>query len=346
MFEELLKVTHGSAAFQLLLAGVRLGIFSKIDEAGEIRLSALSTNLPSTEPRSVLLIKGLAALHLLKTTDEDDCMISNIDAVSKLFKDGDWSVFEKLVEFQAQIVNPGQMNFVESLLHDTNSGVSAFPGSGPTLYDRLNTDPALTDVFFGYMQSYTTYASKYFLEEVSFADSKYLIDVGGGGGALATAIIERYPHIRIDLLDTDFPDGTYKSHVESVAAATHENLNHIQTDILKDTFPTGATDVVFAHQLVIWSPDQNHQLLEKAFNALSPGGRVIIFSSVTNEDLESPLMAVLDTVYFQSVASGHGQIYPFSFYDKTLRDIGFTDVETITLKTWTPHGVVIAKRPA
>ena len=55
-------------------------------------------------------------------------------------------------------------------------------------------------------------------------------------------------------------------------------------------------------------------------------------------------MAALDTVYFRSVAAGNGMIYPWKDYEKLLRKTGFKKIERIRCNTWTPHGVIVARK--
>ena len=118
-----------------------------------------------------------------------------------------------------------------------------------------------------------------------------------------------------------------------------------ERDIFDSEFPDGYDDVLFVHQLVIWSENENKTLLAKAYKCLKPGGRIIVLSSISNDDRTGPIMAGLDTVYFQAIATGRGQIYPFCAYEEWLRDAGF-DIEIASgCNSWTPHGIVVAQRP-
>ena len=80
-----------------------------------------------------------------------------------------------------------------------------------------------------------------------------------------------------------------------------------------DPFPTGMDCVLFAHQLVIWTPEQNTALFAgKAHAALDPGGRVVIFNSMSNDEGDGPLVAALDSVYFAALPAEGGMIYPLA----------------------------------
>lgn len=55
-------------------------------------------------------------------------------------------------------------------------------------------------------------------------------------------------------------------------------------------------------------------------------------------------MSGLDNVYFKAVAAGSGRIYSFKEYETLLKKIGFKIHKKISCKTWTPHGLIIAKK--
>jgi hypothetical protein len=102
--------------------------------------------------------------------------------------------------------------------------------------------------------------------------------------------------------------------------------------------------VMFIHQLVIWGIEENKSLLKKAYNSLNVGGKVIVFSSIANDEENGPLMTGLDTVYFRAVAAGNGMIYPWKDYEKIMLEVGFSKIERHKCDTWTPHGIIIGQK--
>jgi len=334
-YDRLLEIVHGSAAFELLRAGLSLGIFELI-ESGTSAPQALAAHLSIPPVRLQILSEGLIGLGLLEV---DSGGFRNCAAIAGIIARGESPVLKTLVRFQAEIVSLGQRNFTESLLLDRNEGLVEFPGRGDTLYARLESDPKLQRVFFDYMQAYSHYMGKALIEAHDFSVYRRILDVGGGGGALAMLVAGAAPASEITLLDIDFARPIFNEYPAAGRARFH------QADMHLDPFPGGYDLVLFAHQLVIWSPEQNLALLRKAYDALVPGGTVLICSSITDNDRRGPLMALLDAVYFQSVAAGFGQIYAFDDYQRWLSEAGFAKPRELRLPTWTPHGLIWARRP-
>lgn len=339
-YNRLLETVHASGAFELLRAGLTLGLFEML-ESGPLTMEEVSRQLRITTVRGQILSEGLLGLGLVEKGPAST--INNCSAISGIIQRGELPVLAALVRFQAEIVSVGQRNFTETLIADRNEGLHYFPGEGDTLYARLEANPRLQRVFFDYMQIYTKYASSALVQAHDFSVYRRILDVGGGGGALAAKLAQVNPRADITLLDIDFARPSFEEQMAEPGMAA--GLQFHNADMHREAFPPKQDLVTFVHQLVIWSPAENIELLRKAHQALIPGGTVVICSSMMNDDRSGPLMALLDAVYFQSVATGFGQIYSFSDYREWLAKAGFLNVREKRLETWTPHGMVIAKKP-
>jgi hypothetical protein len=103
--------------------------------------------------------------------------------------------------------------------------------------------------------------------------------------------------------------------------------NRIDTyaaDLFDDEYPSGYDCLLFAHQLVIWTPAQNRTLWGKAHRALASGGRVLIFNAFSDDDGTGPLYTGLDNVYFSTLPFRGSTIYRWCDYEDWLRTCGFT----------------------
>lgn len=336
---DVILYAHGAAAFQLLHAGVELKLFELLEKKAGSSPQQIAKNLKLSSNSVRVLLFGLSALRLVTSKHEQ---YGNIKPIQKLLAHNEWPVFRALIRFQAHIVYPGQIDYVASLREGKNVGTGRFPGNGDTLYKRLDNDKQLQKVFYEYMEAYSEYANPHLIRALDLSQAHAVLDVGGGGAGNAISLARAFPNIEITLLDLAIIGPIAQEKIKR-----HKLTNRIHfkaADMHKNVFPKKQDAVLFIHQLMIWSPEQNRVLLQKAYDALSPGGQVIIFGSVADDDEQGPLMAALDTVYFSSVAAGHGLIYPWKDYEKLLREVGFKNIKKIRSKTWTPHGVIIAQK--
>jgi ubiquinone/menaquinone biosynthesis C-methylase UbiE len=264
---------------------------------------------------------------------------SNSHVIEELISKGEWEVFKALVMFQAYIVYPGQIDYLESLIAGQNVGIRRYPGEGHTLYEKFRFDPRTRNIFYLYMNKYSEYAVPHVLAKVDFSSARKVLDVGGGGGSNAIAIADKNPQLEVTILDLPAAQQICEDQINKQGLS--DRIKFVECDIFKDEFPRGFDDVLFFHELMIWNHNQIRYLLKEAHNSLHETGRVVIVGSVSNDSEDGPVMAALDTVYFRSVAAGEGMVYPWKDYERILLDVGFQSVTRIKCDTWTPHGIII-----
>jgi L-tyrosine C(3)-methyltransferase len=329
----------GHSAFQYLYAGCEIGVFELLSANPNLSKSEL-TDLLNLQPQPArCLLLGLTALKLIVKNGD---RYRNSLVVEMLFTEGKWEIFHHTVLFEARIVYGGQEDFVESLRKNTNVGIRRIPGKGPDLYHRLAETPALQEVFYNYMGSWSRLSNPLLLGNVDFGEMKNIMDVGGGDATNAIAIATAYPHINITIVDIQASCKIAQKKIDAHGLANRILVE--EKNILADAFPAGYDCFLFIHFLVIWPLEINTKLLRKAYDALAPGGRVIIFNSMTSDEQDGPVMGALDTAYFVSIPAEGGMIYSWQDHERCLNDAGFFQVERIPCNAWTPHGIIVATK--
>lgn len=337
---DLSLLLFGHSAFQILYAGCIFGVFSYLHEKGEVSKKAIEEQLGLPERSSRSLLFGLTALKLVRKRRDH---YRNSGAVEGLFERDEWQVFYDTVRLEAEIIYAGQADFVESLRQDRNVGLRHTPGDGPDLYHRLPQNPAMQKVFYDYMSSWSRFSSPFLVEEYDFGRVRRLLDAGGGDATIATAIANAFPHIQISILE--LPGNGDLARRRILDAGLDDRLEVIEGSIF-DPLPGGYDAVLFAHQLVIWPLEKCTALLRSAYDALAPGGQVLIFSSISSDDEDGPTMAALDSVYFVSVPAQGGMIWAWKDYERCLKAAGFGRVDRYPCRSWTPHGLVLGTKIA
>ena len=77
--------------------------------------------------------------------------------------------------------------------------------------------------------------------------------------------------------------------------------------------------------------NQNLSLMRRVYDALPRGGEVVIFSSISSDDGDGPLMAALDSAYFVAVPCEGGMIHSWSDYKECLIEAGFRRIKCMTV---------------
>jgi hypothetical protein len=94
--------------------------------------------------------------------------------------------------------------------------------------------------------------------------ARRVLDVGGDG-VNSSALAAANPHVEFTVLN--LPEVADIARCKIAERGLSERISVHDGDIFADRYPAGHDCVLFANQLVIWSPEENLRLLEKAFAA-------------------------------------------------------------------------------
>ncbi|CRK56714.1 O-methyltransferase, family 2 [Alloactinosynnema sp. L-07] len=332
---DLIRVLFGSSAFQMLNAGCSLGLFPLLDRLPGSTSAEIADALDlQTRPAEILLL-GTTSLGL---TVREDGRYRNADLLTEMFDSDSWDIIEDLVTFESEIVLPVEVDFVESLRQNTNVGLRRFDGEGGDLYHRLAANPGAEQLFYRCMRSWSRLSNPILIDKADLTGVRRVLDVGGGDAVNAIALARANPGVEFTVLD--LPGAVEIARKKVAESNLTEVITVLEGDIFADEYPRGHDCVLFANQLVIWSPEENESLLRKACEALSPGGRVMVFSAMADDSGDGPLYAALDNVYFATLPAKSSTIYRWGQYETWLRAAGFSTVERHPGRTWTPHGLI------
>jgi ubiquinone/menaquinone biosynthesis C-methylase UbiE len=336
-FEKLVLIAGGHNAFQLLWAGVELGLYDLLAAKPNLDLDEVAGALGLSRQPARILMVGLTALGVVVRTP-DGCYHNAELTEARLVK-GKPGYAAPILGWQAHIVYPGMQDFVASLKQNRNIGLDRFEGTEPTLYQRLTHDKRLQKVFQDAMSALSKQANTFLPTAMDFGKYRHVVDAGGGDGTNAMAIANRYPTVKTSVFDSP-----------SVCEHARQNINQAgMTDrvstwpgnFFHDPFPPGTDCIVYCHILTIWSMDNNQTLLKRTFDALPEGGAVVIFNMMAADDDSGPLSTALGSPYFLAIATGEGMLHPWKDYEAALREAGFKQVIRQDQGLPLDHGVLV-----
>lgn len=337
--EGLAGILFGAGAFQMLNAGCGLGLFRLLHRRPDLSTEDIADTLGLAARPAQILLLGTTALGLTTRTDGG---YRNGVVIEELFREGAWDVIEDITEFQDKVTGPASMDFVASLRADSNVGLRRIPGHGHDLYHRLAGDPELEQLFYRCMKSWSTLSNPVLVDNADLGGVRRVLDVGGGDGVNSIALATVNPSVAFTVFDLPGAAAIARDRIR--ANGFDGRIAAVDGDMFTEPLPGGHDCVLFANQLVIWSPEQNRRLLRKAHDALPDGGRVLIFSAMSDDTGDGPLYAALDNVYFATLPTESSVIYNWAQYEEWLTDAGFSDVVRLPGKTWTPHGLIGATK--
>jgi ubiquinone/menaquinone biosynthesis C-methylase UbiE len=332
-------ILFGHAAFQYLNAACELELFELLAKQGPLTKPEIQEKLELADRAADILLLGTTALGL---TVQRDGRYSAAEVIAELQQGDDWQRIKDTVAFEQYVVYEGQLDFTESLRTNSNVGLRRVRGSGRDLYHRLSENPQLESVFYRYMRSWSELANEHLVEHLDLSGARKLLDCGGGDAVNSIALAEANPHLTAAVFEIPATEAIAQKKIAE--AGLSDRVSVLAGDMFADPFPSGFDTIMFAHQLVIWTLEENTFLLRKAYEALPEGGRLVIFNSMSNDEGDGPVVAALDSVYFAALPAEGGMIYSWQQHENCLREAGFQDFQRVAFPGWTPHGVIIATK--
>lgn len=181
------------------------------------------------------------------------------------------------------------------------------------------------------------------LEHIHFKKINSVLDVGGGDGTMACALVKAHPHLKAAVYNLSKPAAMARHNIES------QGLSHqvrvIEGDfIAEDEFPVGFDLIIFTRVLFDWNESTDRKLLKMAFQALPKNGLVAICEFFKEESHDQCLAAEYRYIFHDDFKPN--VMKTAATYRTILEDMGFTIVIPTTEKkaSFTYYSLILAQK--
>jgi 3-hydroxy-5-methyl-1-naphthoate 3-O-methyltransferase len=171
------------------------------------------------------------------------------------------------------------------------------------------------------------------------SDRRHLLDIAGGSGIYACTLVEHWPQLRATVLE--------KPPVDRIAAGAiakrgyTDRVSVVASDMLAAPLPAIADTHLYSNVLHDWDEPVVRVLVKKSYDALPPGGRIMIHDAYLNAAKNGPLHVAEYSVLLMH--SSEGRCYSTLEMEGYLTDTGFRDVQYVDGAA--ARGLVIATKP-
>ena len=150
--------------------------------------------------------------------------------------------------------------------------------------------------------------------------AKSLLDLGGGAGSYAMALVQKTPGLHATVFDR--PVAVKVARAQARQAGLADRMSVIGGDLFKDDYG-GPYDVVFYSNVIhIYGARENLRILKKVKKALRPGGRILVVEYFLGKDHAHPRdVALFNLMMYLFTATGH--CYTWDEVSQWLKQIGF-----------------------
>ena len=121
---------------------------------------------------------------------------------------------------------------------------------------------------------------------LDLSGAKRLLDVGAGSGCYSIALAQANSGLRCTLLDLK---GMCDVALEYVArSGLSQRIEACALDMFRQKWPTGYDAVFLSNILHDWDFETASMLVQKAFDALAPGGRILVHEMLLDDSRDGP----------------------------------------------------------
>jgi hypothetical protein len=176
-----------------------------------------------------------------------------------------------------------------------------------------------------------------------FSGRTRLLDVGGGPGTYAMALVRQTPGLRATVLDRPGVLEVTREIVESHGFA--DRIDLLPGDYLTSPFGSGYDAALLSGMMHRETADGCRLLLRKTFDALEPGGLIVV-SDVFYEDARknTPPFALSFAINMM-LTSDEGSAHAKTEMAAWMAGCGFSEIQVRDLPRPNPHTLVIGLKP-
>ncbi|MFV2088258.1 methyltransferase [Micromonospora sp. LOL_021] len=308
-----------------LLTAVELGLFTKL-HAGPATVQELARDLELHGRGLSDLLDLLVALGLLK---RDGKQYGNATGAAQYLVRGQESYVGGFLERANRNLYPAWGRLSEALR-------TGKPQSGSDFTEMISDQGRLRQ-FVGMMDALTQMIGPQLVAAVDWSSTRDVLDVGGARGKLAAQIVSANSHLSGHVFDLPPMQPLFEQHRADLGL--EGRLTFHPGDFFADELPA-ADAVVLGHVLHDWDPEQRRALTIKAYDAVRPGGMLLVYDRMLTDqpDVEN-LVISLDML----LVTDGGSEYPITAVYENARTAGF---ETITHQPLGEYDTLVVCRRA
>jgi hypothetical protein len=322
---------HAEKALDLVQTALDLGVLARID-AGPVSLEALCAATGARPLRMYKFLDGLESLGLVERLQPGDSLAS-----------ASYRAREPLVPAAQAVLGEGSIERdrdaypwrevhgrLADVLRGDRSARFAWPPETPD--DVAAFERSMAAGCPPIVEAFAAHAT------ALFGASRPLrwLDVGGGDGTLAAGVLPALPHVRCDVFN--LPSTGPLVARTACAAGLEGRLGFVGGDFLEEPLPRGYDVVSFARVLHDWPAATARRLVEKARDALAPGGAVVVCEEFRTA--ERLAVQFFWTYFLVGVDACVSRLREVDWYLAALKSAGFVEPRVLP----GAFDVVVARR--
>lgn len=309
----LVELGMSFCAAKMLLGAVELGLFTLLAD-GPATEDDITERLGLHGRGLHDLLTGLHKLALLER--EEHRYRNSADAAQYLVR-GKPEYLGPFLERTDRVLYPAWEHFTDALR--TGEAQLEQTRADGNMFVNLYRDPAAMRNFLAMMDALNSQLGHALSDVIDWADYKSVLDVGGARGNLMAHLIRRHQHLSATVFDLPAVEPAFDERMTELGVTGQ--IRFVGGDFFADSLPA-AEVVIVGHVLEDWSQELRDLLLKRVYQAVRPGGIVIVYDPMLDDELST--LTNLATSLTMLVVTRGGAEYTADDCQSWLRSAGFT----------------------
>lgn len=177
---------------------------------------------------------------------------------------------------------------------------------------------------------------------VDLRGCRSLLDVAGGSGVYSILFCRQFPQLSATVFD--LPPILQRTRGIIAREGMADRITAREGNYFTDDFGAGFDAVLLSNMFQTEGRQTCRMVARKTFDALDPGGTIIVHGIMPNLDRVGPVQPALFSLFMMLVFP-EGEAYPAEEISGWLHETGFVDAQKITLPPPAFTALVVARKP-
>lgn len=312
--DKIMQLGLGFWASKALLSAVELGLFTTLAQ-GSLTADTITQRL-SLHPRSARdFLDALVALGMLERNGDQYANTPE----TELFLD---KTKPSYIGGVLEMANGRLWQSWGSLTEALRTGEPQNESKGSDdLFGALYADPARLEGFLKAMSGISLASAIAIAQKFPWANYQTFVDIGAAQGAVPVQVASAHPHLTGGGFDLPPVRPIFEQYVQQHNLG--DRLRFYEGDFFHDALPS-ADVLIMGHVLHDWDLQQKCSLLAKAYEALRPGGALIVYEAIIDDQRQENAFGLLMSLNMLIETPG-GFDYTGADCCEWMQQVGFRD---------------------
>ena len=321
----IMQVGMGFWPSKTLLSAVELGLFTRL--GSDSRTGEDIAEQLDLRSRAVYdFLDGLVALRLLERDGHGPQACYRNTPETALFLDQTSPAY---IGGILEMANARLFGFWGGLTEAlrTGSPQNEIKATGHSMFEELYADPDRLEQFVRAMSGISAGNFHALADKFDFARYQTVCDIGGATGQLSIILAERHPHLRCTSFDLEVVEPIAARAIKE--AGVEDRVITASGDFFADPLPS-ADVITMGMILHDWNLNRKLQLIRAAYDALSPGGALIVVENLIDDERRENVFGLMMSL---NMLIEFGDAFDFTGADFRgwCEEAGFRSVEVLPL---------------